>query len=80
MTCTKTHNEDGFERLPDSQAGEQRHKCCGCAYEKGLTDGYAGRPNQPNLNTLDESQAGGGRHKDAKEAYILGYNKGCSIR
>ena len=28
-----------FESLPHDQGGVGRHRCAGCAYEKGLTDG-----------------------------------------
>lgn len=38
MTCTKQHRYDPqYSNLPDDQGG--RHRCAGCAYEKGYDDG-----------------------------------------
>ncbi|HIF9806857.1 TPA: hypothetical protein ACX8VE_001453 [Campylobacter jejuni] len=66
------HNNTLFSDLPDSQAGDGRHKCCGCAYERGKQDKLEGKecifPSD-----LPDSQAGFGRHKDARQAYNMGY-------
>jgi len=43
--CTRGPDHDGvvplarLARLPESQAGEGRHKCAACAYEAGYEDG-----------------------------------------
>ncbi|BCZ59286.1 hypothetical protein SL267_39030 [Serratia marcescens] len=66
-----------FTSLPDDQGGEGRHKCCGCAYEQGLQQGFK-RSSQAwvDLDSLPESQAGTVRHKSPKAAYAKGYNDG----
>ena len=78
MICENVHRYlEELKNLPDSQKPEEgRHKCCGCAYEKGLEDGKKGNPKNINLDALDDSQAGTGRHKSALDAYKLGYEKG----
>ena len=69
-----------LEDLPDSQDGDGRHKCTGCAFEQGRDDGFEGRERQPNLNQWSESQAGTGRHKDVWAAYDLGFGLGLARR
>lgn len=65
--------------LAPGQGGYGRHKCAGCAYEKGLEDGRS-RKSIINLDrimlNLPISQAGYQRHKDPVEAYIKGYYDG----
>lgn len=35
-TCQSEHRHyPEFEQLPHDQGGMGRHKCCGCAYERG---------------------------------------------
>ena len=42
MICYKTHRyEARFENLPEDQGGSGRHRCAGCAYEKGYEDGLS---------------------------------------
>ena len=37
MICQRNHRYDvAFENLPHDQGGDGRHKCAGCAYEKGF--------------------------------------------
>ncbi|MDD7263009.1 MAG: hypothetical protein SO183_01325 [Fusobacterium mortiferum] len=80
MICNKNHRyNELFETLNDSQAGEERHICCGCAYERGYSDGFNGKE-QIFPDDLPESQAGTVRHKDARQAYNLGYMKGKKDR
>lgn len=65
--------------LPVSQSGLGRHRCAGCAYEKGFQDGF-GKKEVINfrmiLSALPTSQAFPQRHKDAQLAYVLGYADG----
>ena len=38
MICKKAHRYlPNLAQLPDSQAGDGRHMCAGCAYEQGYT-------------------------------------------
>lgn len=76
--CHKDHRYwEMFEKLPHDQGGAGRHRCAGCAYERGLLEGR-----QRNevldlaLNSLPESQAGSVRHKSPHAAYALGYYDG----
>ena len=74
----KTHRYDArFENLPEDQGGAGRHRCAGCAYQKGYEDGLR-RKEQLNLDldSLPESQAGTVRHKSPHAAYALGYLAG----
>lgn len=76
-TCKKQHRKaEILASLPESQAGEGRHKCAGCAYEQGHEDGFNQSPEPPKLSELPYSQAKAGRHKDARAAYHLGYADG----
>lgn len=81
MNCTIDHNnrKDILSAIPEGQLGPGRHKCAGCAYEKGLEDGRS-RKMILNINmilkSLPISQAQPQRHKDAHIAYIKGYYDG----
>lgn len=76
MLCDKGHRFWAvLEDLPDSQAGAGRHKCTGCAYERGYDDARAGRGRHLVASSLPDSQAGTGRHKDVQAAYDLGYDR-----
>lgn len=81
MNCTidHTNRKSILEALPICQGGPGRHKCAGCAYEKGLEDGR-NRKMILNinviLNNLPISQALPQRHKDPHVAYIQGYFDG----
>lgn len=78
--CKLTHRyRPEFEALTDDQSYPPRHKCSGCAYEQGLIDGEAGRPQNPQIDSWPVSQAGTVRHKSALEAYQLGYTKGLAV-
>jgi hypothetical protein len=74
--CTKDHRYlEQLANLSENQKPDEgRHKCAGCAYEKGLEDGRAGNVRQLNFDDLPVSQAGTGRHRSVQEAYDLGYN------
>lgn len=78
MACKQKHRYDSrFENLPDDQGGTGRHRCAGCAYEKGLDAGRAlDEKLDLDLDSLPESQAGTVRHKSPHAAYALGYLKG----
>lgn len=83
MKCEINHKNrtEILEALPERQLGPGRHKCAGCAYEKGLEDGR-NRKMILNitqiLNQLPDSQAKPQRHKDAHIAYIKGYYDGIN--
>ena len=78
MACRKNHRYAiTFRTLPVDQGGFGRHKCAGCAYDRGLRDGLRRRERiNINLNTLPDSQAGTVRHKSPHAAYALGYLHG----
>jgi len=66
-----------FESLPVDQGGVGRHRCAGCAYDKGLTDGLARKERLDlALDSLPESQAGSVRHRSPHAAYASGYLDG----
>ena len=81
MNCDKDHSnrKELLDSLPICQGGLGRHKCAGCAYEKGLEDGR-NKKMVININVilgnLPESQALPQRHKDPHIAYIEGYLDG----
>ena len=76
--CDKEHRYlENLKDLPDNQkTDEGRHKCAGCAYEKGLEDGLQRNPKFIDLDSLPNSQAGTVRHKSPQAAYELGYDEG----
>lgn len=40
MACEKQHRYDPqYNNLPVDQGGAGRHRCAGCAYERGYEDG-----------------------------------------
>jgi hypothetical protein len=85
MVCDKKHSEisEKLAELPKGQGGNGRHKCAGCAYEKGYKDAKEKIEKidlGEILNSLDDSQAGEGRHKNAEAAYIKGYYDGLIDR
>jgi hypothetical protein len=76
--CDSDHRYWGtFTSLPHDQGGAGRHKCAGCAYERGKQDGLT-RKEELNLDldSLPNSQAGIVRHKSPHAAYALGYYDG----
>lgn len=76
--CQEDHRYSKvFASLPVDQGGAGRHRCAGCAYEKGFADGEL-RKEQLDLkmDDLRESQAGSVRHKSPHAAYALGYLHG----
>ena len=78
MICKKGHRYDArFENLPEDQGGAGRHRCAGCAYERGYVDGLNREEKMDlDLDSLPESQAGAVRHKSPHAAYALGYLAG----
>lgn len=77
--CEKNHRyAEIFKELSPDQGDDGRHKCAGCAYELGFTDGLNNRlaNYQGQVASLLDSQAGTVRHKDPEEAYNLGYKEG----
>lgn len=81
MSCNIDHHSNSvLASLPIDQGGSGRHKCAGCAYKLGFSDGFYNRLMRTNFDDLPDSQAGIGRHKDVEEAYKLGYALGQSKR
>jgi hypothetical protein len=78
MLCQKDHRYLGlFNNLPYDQGGEGRHKCAGCAYERGMEQGERMQEQMNlDLNSLPESQAGTVRHKSPHAAFAQGYLDG----
>jgi len=78
MLCEKEHRySQEFENLPIDQGGDGRHKCAGCAYDRGFQDGLQRKEKiDIDLESLDESQAGTVRHKSPHAAYAQGYVDG----
>ena len=79
MICNKPHRyNQEFELLPDDQSKfNGRHKCVGCAYDRGYELGLA-RAQELSIDysTLPDSQAGAGRHKSVQTAFAEGYRQG----
>lgn len=75
MACQLPHRyEIEFETLPDDQGGNGRHKCAGCAYDRGYQAGIQLQDNVTlDLNSLPDSQAGTVRHKSPHAAFAKGY-------
>ena len=66
-----------FEDLPFDQGGRGRHKCAGCAYDRGHVAGYDRREALDlDLDALPYSQAGTVRHRSVHAAFALGYLDG----
>lgn len=76
--CQDQHRYWGFlEFLPADQGGIGRHKCCGCAYEKGYRCGFSrSEAIHIDLDSLPESQAGTVRHRSPHAAFAQGYLDG----
>ena len=76
--CTNDHRYWGtFASLPLDQGGAGRHRCAGCAYEKGFADGLTRLENLDlSLDSLPVSQAGAVRHRSPHAAYAQGYYDG----
>ena len=76
--CKREHRyEAKFDDLPHDQGRDGRHRCAGCAYERGVEAGK-GRDEKPVLDfeSLPKSQAGNVRHKSPHAAWALGYLDG----
>lgn len=80
MECNLPHRHDAkFEDLPHDQGGAGRHRCCGCAFDRGYNDGLARREQlNIDLESLPISQAGYVRHKSPHAAYATGYYEGIT--
>lgn len=78
--CRADHRyEEVFRMLPHDQGGAGRHKCAGCAYDRGFRDGQVRKEAiQLGLESLPTSQAGTVRHKSPHAAWALGYMHGVS--
>jgi len=76
--CHHPHRHDEkFNSLPDDQGGHGRHRCCGCAYERGFNLGVNRSENlELDLDSLPESQASVVRHKRPHAAFAKGYYDG----
>ena len=78
MSCSDDHRYEGiFQDLPVDQGGAGRHRCAGCAYNRGVEAGSR-MDESPviDLESLPESQAGAVRHKSPHAAWALGYFEG----
>lgn len=76
--CQDLHRDWPFlESLPHDQGGHGRHKCAGCAYERGYDAGLE-RLELLNidLDSLPDSQASVIRHKSPHAAFAMGYIDG----
>lgn len=78
--CQREHRYDPFfSRLPSDQGDFGRHKCAGCAYERGYQAGL-NRLSLLNIedqvNQVSHSQAGSVRHKSPIVAFAQGYADG----
>lgn len=80
MICNEAHRYSRlFNSLPGDQGGYGRHKCAGCAYERGYKDGVNRKEKiDLDLDSLPLSQAGTVRHKSPHAAYALGYLDGVN--
>lgn len=81
-TCDNDHRYDEvFSSLADYQGGPGRHKCAGCADERGRRRARAGLPKEDEgvLELLPNSQAAMVRHKDAYQAYCNAYDDECRL-
>ena len=78
--CNKNHrHSSAFNALPIDQGGAWRHRCAGCAYEKGYQDGLERKEKVDlDLDGLPDSQAGTVRHKSPHAAYAQGYLDGVA--
>ncbi len=78
ITCKKLHrNSDSFLELPHDQGGVGRHKCAGCAYDRGYESGKKREETiKMDLDSLPDSQAGSVRHKSPHAAFAQGYHDG----
>lgn len=78
--CQSEHrHRQIFDSLPEDQGGSGRHRCVGCAYDRGFQDGLARKENiNLDLESLPESQAGTVRHKSPHAAYAKGYQDGVA--
>ena len=58
MKCTKEHRYNPqYNNLPVDQGGAGRHRCAGCAYEKGYEDGLNRKEKLDlDLDSLPESR------------------------
>ena len=76
--CKKAHRySKDLEDLPEDQGGHGRHRCAGCAYERGLADGRQRKEQiDLGLDNLPKSQAGTVRHLSPHAAYARGYLDG----
>jgi len=76
--CKEQHRySELFADLPPSQAGSGRHKCAGCAYNRGIEDGLAQKEHiDLDLDGLPDSQAGNVRHQSPHAAWAMGYLEG----
>lgn len=76
--CSSDHRYNAaFRNLPFDQGGIGRHKCPGCAYDRGFAAGLV-RNESPlmEFDSLPESQAGEVRHRSPHAGWALGYLDG----
>lgn len=78
--CQHEHRHDPyFSRLPLDQGDFGRHKCAGCAYERGYQAGLSRivvLNAEEQVNQIPHSQAGSVRHKSPIVAFAQGYTDG----
>src|SRR5688572_5665184 len=75
--CEKAHIYGSFFwDLPEESGNVRMKKCCGCAYDQGVSAGKARRrgidwSKIPTRHPLDDN------NKDPYAAYVRGYMHGC---
>ena len=79
MECELEHRySPEFETLPHDQSKfNGRHKCAGCAYDRGYELGFSKAQSiNIDFDSLPNSQAGTVRHKSVQAAFAHGYLDG----
>lgn len=78
VICKEEHRYmESLENLPEDQGGTGRHRCAGCAYDRGRTAGEARQDRLDlDIDSLPECQAGTVRHRSVHAAFALGYYDG----
>ena len=74
--CTTDHHYTAmFRYLPNDQAAGGRHRCAGCAYDRGFEHGRR-RAESPHLDLESLPLSVAVKHKSPHAAWALGYGHG----
>lgn len=78
IICKDEHRDwPIFDTLPRDQGGHGRHRCAGCAYERGYQAGLQRSEDlKLDIESLPVSQASVVRHKSPHAAFAMGYMDG----